>query len=305
MTATETVAPPDSRTSPLHITGSLFAALRPRQWTKNVLVLAAPFAAGELGSVPVLTQSAVAFLAFALAASGIYLVNDIRDREADRQHPVKRDRPIAAGRVPVWLAATTAVVLLCAALGTAAWVALPLVGVLAVYEAVQLAYCFGLKHQPVIEMGIVASGFLLRAIAGGAATGIALSHWFLLVSGFGSLFVVAGKRYAEVVLVADTGREVRRVLDAYTHSYLRFVWITAASVMMSSYALWAFDIHEVSDSRLSVLSVVPFVLAVFCYGLDVDRGRAGAPEDAILVDRTLQVLGLLWVGCLGAALYLH
>src|SRR5262249_13242506 len=150
------------------------------------------------------------------------LINDVRDVEADRQHPTKRFRPIAAGVVPEWLAYSMA-----AGLGVASiaisWVVTPdLALVMAIYIAIQLGYCFGLKHQAVIDICIVSSGFLIRAIAGGVAANIPLSQWFLLVMAFGSLFMAAGKRYAELQLAERTGAKIRRSLESYTGSYLRF-----------------------------------------------------------------------------------
>src|SRR5581483_10054731 len=134
------------------------------------------------------TQVALAFVVFSLAASSIYLVNDVRDVEADREHPTKRFRPIAAGVVPEWLAYFLAVLLGAASLGIA-WLVTPnLALVMAIYLAMQLAYCFGLKHQAVLDICIVSSAYLLRAIAGGAATNIPLSQWFLLTAAFASLF---------------------------------------------------------------------------------------------------------------------
>jgi decaprenyl-phosphate phosphoribosyltransferase len=234
----------------------------------------------------------------------VYLVNDVRDVEADRQHPTKRFRPIAAGVVPVWLAYTVAVVLGIAALGIS-WLASPnLVLVIAIYIAMQTAYCFGLKHQAVLDICIVASGFLLRAIAGGAATGILLSQWFLLVAGFGSLFMVAGKRYAEMMLAERTGAKIRKALENYTASYLRFVWALSATVLITTYCLWAFDIGEEQHNHTwSVISIVPFVIAVLRYAVDVDSGNGGEPEEIALGDRVLQVLALLWVGTLTLAVY--
>ena len=172
-----------------------------------------------------------------------------------------------------------------------------LVIVLAVYVVVQLAYCFWLKHQAVLDICIVASGFLLRAIAGGAATGIPLSQWFLLVAGFGSLFMVAGKRYAEMMLAERTGAKIRKALENYTASYLRFVWALSATVLITTYCLWAFDIGEEQHNHTwSVISIVPFVIAVLRYAVDVDCGNGGEPEEIALGDRVLQVLALLWVG---------
>ncbi|MGH4006329.1 MAG: decaprenyl-phosphate phosphoribosyltransferase, partial [Pseudonocardiaceae bacterium] len=166
----------------------LVRTMRPRQWLKNVLVLAAPFAGGYLFQLHVLTAVGIAFVAFSLAASGVYLVNDVNDVEADRAHPIKRNRPIAAGVVAPPLALVVAVLLFAAAIGVSFLASPDLAIVTVVYIAVQISYCLWLKHQPVVDIAIVASGFLLRAIAGGAAAAIELSQWFLLVAAFGSLF---------------------------------------------------------------------------------------------------------------------
>jgi len=281
----------------------IVGAVRPRQWLKNVLVSAAPIAGGVLLERGVLVNIAVAFLAFCLAASGIYLINDLRDIEADRTHPIKRNRPIAAGVVPAPLAVSLAVVLLLAALGVSLMATVELLVVVAVYEVVQLAYCFGLKHQPVLDLCIVASGFLLRAVAGGAAAQIPLSQWFLMCAGFGSLFMVAGKRYAEIRLSEKTGVITRRILDSYTPSYLRFVWTLAAAGVVTAYSLWSFEIRELNDSPWSVISIVPFVIAVLRYAVDVDGGDAGEPEDIALRDHVLQVLALVWLATLAASVY--
>lgn len=286
-----------------HLLPGLVGAVRPRQWLKNVLVAAAPIAGGVLLEPGVLVNIAVAFVAFCLTASGIYLINDIRDIDADRAHPTKRNRPIAAGVVPTAVASSLAVVLLLAGLGLSLLATVELLVVVAVYEAVQIAYCFGLKHQPVLDLCIVASGFLLRAVAGGAAAQIPLSQWFLMCAGFGSLFMVAGKRYAEIRLSEKTGVITRRNLNSYTPSYLRFVWTLAAAGVITSYSLWSFEIRELNDSPWSVISIVPFVIAVLRYAVDVDGGDAGEPEDIALRDHVLQVLALVWLATLAASVY--
>ena len=194
---------------PTNLFAGVIKAIRPRQWVKNLLVLAAPLAAlggdtrYDYGDVAV--KVGIAFVAFCLAASCVYLINDARDVEADRAHPTKRFRPIAAGVVPESLAYGLAVALGVASLGISWLVSPNLTLVMAVYIAVQLAYCFGLKHQAVLDICIVSSGFLIRAIAGGVAADIPLSQWFLLVMAFGSLFMAAGKRYAELQLAERTG----------------------------------------------------------------------------------------------------
>jgi decaprenyl-phosphate phosphoribosyltransferase len=290
--------------TPIGVARGVLKTMRPRQWVKNVLVLAAPFAGGELFAPGIAGQLVIAFAAFSLAASGIYLVNDANDVVADRAHPTKRFRPIAAGIVAPRLAIGIAVLLLAGALALSLLAGVPLLIVVGVYVAVQLAYCFWLKHQPVLDICVVASGFLLRAIAGGAATDIPLSQWFLLSAGFGSLFMVAGKRYAEMVLAERTGAKIRKSLESYSASYLRFVWALSATTLIMTYCLWAFEIREAEHNTVwSVISIVPFVIAVLRYSVDVDGGNGGEPEDIALGDRVLQVLAVGWIATLVLAVY--
>ncbi|HEU4361316.1 MAG TPA: decaprenyl-phosphate phosphoribosyltransferase [Mycobacterium sp.] len=290
---------------PANLVGGVIKAIRPRQWVKNVLVLAAPLAALGRGVhydyADVLTQTLVAFVVFCLAASAVYLVNDARDVEADRAHPTKRFRPIAAGVVPEWLAYTLATALGAASLVVSWWLTPNLALVMAIYLAMQLAYCFGLKHQAVIDISIVSSGFLLRAIAGGVAATIPLSQWFLLVMAFGSLFMVAGKRYAELRLAQSTGAKIRKSLENYTATYLRFVWTMSATAMVVCYGLFAFERDHGSGSWFAV-SIIPITIGLLRYAVDVDGGMAGEPEDILRHDRVLQLLALSWIGTIGAAI---
>ncbi|WP_106213518.1 decaprenyl-phosphate phosphoribosyltransferase [Kineococcus rhizosphaerae] len=279
--------------------------MRPRQWVKNVLVLAPVFPAGAQVGLDTLTGVGVAFVLFCLVSSAIYLVNDAKDVEADRAHPRKKFRPIAAGELPVRTAVVLAVVLAVVAVG-GGLVWQPMLGVvLAVYFAIQLTYCFGLKHEPVLELACVASGFLLRMLAGGTAGDIPLSGWFLLTTAFGSLFMAAGKRYGEARRGELTGEPVRRVVQKYTTTYLRFVWTLAATVVVTSYALWAIEVLvPQSGTHLATLTVVPFVLAVLRYAIDVDKGNAEEPEEIALHDRVLLVLALAWCASLLLAVWL-
>jgi decaprenyl-phosphate phosphoribosyltransferase len=293
------------RRGPVRMALGVVKTARPRQWAKNVLVFVAPFTAAQITNGGVLLDALIAFVAFSLVASSVYLINDAVDVEADKAHPTKRNRPIAAGIVPVPLAYAAAVVFFAAGLGLSFVASPQLAIVLGVYEAVQLGYCFGLKHQPVVDLAIVGSGFLMRAIAGGVAAGITLSQWFLLVTAFGSLFMVAGKRYAEIMLFERTGAKIRASLKKYSASYLRFVWATAAAILIMSYSLWAFTLREGAHGSIwPMISMVPFVIAVLRYAVDVDGGTAGEPEEIVLKDRVLQVLGVLWVVTLAVTFYL-
>lgn len=279
----------------------LFRAVRPKQWLKNLLVVAAPLAAGTILQPDVLAGTLLAFLVFCLAASATYLINDIRDVEIDRLHPSKRTRAIASGAIGVRTAAVTAAVLMSVGVAIGFWQSPGLGWTVLVYVASTLSYSFGLKHEPVLELLLLSLGFMLRAIAGGVATGIPLSQWFLIVAGFGSLFMAAGKRYSELARLtvpdadSDSQQQGRKVLAGYTTAYLRFVVAVAAGVTVTAYCLWAFEVGGTATPPWSLISIFPFVLALLRYGADIFRGEAEAPEDAVLSDRVLLGAGVLWV----------
>lgn len=304
------------RRAPTTLLGGVVKAVRPRQWVKNGLVLAAPLANGSVTDPSVLAAAGIAFVVFCMAASGIYLVNDAMDVEADRAHPTKRFRPIAAGVLPVNLAYALAVALFAGAVALSLVANTQLAWVMVAYIIIQLGYCFGLKHQAVLDICIVSSGFLLRAVAGGVAAEIPLSQWFLLVAAFGSLFMAAGKRYAELQLAQRTGAKIRKSLENYTTTYLRFVWTLSATAVIIFYGLWAFvqdgnAVNARADQTAAqggvgwfVFSMIPFTIAVLRYAVDIDGGEAGEPEEIALGDRVLQLLALTWIGVVGVGVYL-
>ena len=273
---------------------ALLTAMRPRQWVKNALVLTPLLPAAQSVDADSLAGAAVAFVAFCAVSSAVYLVNDVCDRAADRAHPVKRNRPIASGLVSAPSALATAGLLALAGLALAQTRGFGLVLVLLGYVLVQAAYCLGLKHEPVLELASVTSGFLLRAVAGGIGAGIPLSHWFLLTAGFGSLFVATGKRYGEALRGERTGAPVRVVVTRYTSSYLRFVWTLAGTVVVATYLQWATEVRAETGSVWSLISTIPFVLAVLRYAVVVDEGGGEEPEAAVLGNRTLLSLGAIW-----------
>ncbi|MFE7131213.1 decaprenyl-phosphate phosphoribosyltransferase [Streptomyces sp. NPDC057638] len=287
-----------SRPGVRRLSSGLLRSVRPRQWIKNLLVLAAPAAAGELDSLANVLALGLVFALFTCAAAAVYLVNDARDAEADRAHPLKRHRPVAAGEVPVAVAYAVAVLLaVLAAGGALLWCNAMTGALLIAYLAMQLAYCVWLKHVLVVDMAVVTTGFLLRAMTGGVALGIPLSRWFLITAGFGALFMVAAKRYSEAVQIADGTGATRALLTEYTTGYLRFVWQLAAGVAVLAYCLWALESGGVNTHALlpwRQLSMIAFILAVLRYAVFADRGTAGAPEDVVLGDRPLAVIGLVW-----------
>ena len=283
------------------LANALVRAARPRQWLKNVLVLAAPAAAGVIFHGDVIWRVAIAFVAFCIAASGLYVLNDVADIDGDRLHPRKQHRPIAAGVVP--LATARAVGVACVVIGVAVsattgrwW----LVGVLGAYVALTLSYSSWLKHVAVVDLMTIALGFVLRSFAGAAAAHVRLSNWFVIFTSFGSLFVVAGKRLAELNELADVGQaagSVRPTLETYRPAFLRMMIGVALSVTTVSYCVWAFERATLHTSHLHwfELSIIPMVAALFRYALLLDNGQGSAPEDLFTNDRTLQALGLVWL----------
>lgn len=276
---------------------------RPRQWAKNLLVFAAPATGSALADPAGVLATVAAFAAFCLVASGVYCFNDVIDAAGDRRHPIKRRRPVAAGAISVrsaTLAGTTFVILglAVAAVGGGA----PLVGVLAGYLGLSVAYMVVLRGVALLDLAAIAGGFLLRAVGGGVAADVELSMWFLMVAGFGSLFLAAGKRRAEYVQLGDERTSHRRSLLEYTEPYLRYVQYASSTVAISAYAQWAFE-GPTGGSIWSELSIVPFVLGIFRYALLLDGGRGAAPEDIVLGDPPLLGLGAAWVVLVAVAVY--
>ena len=282
-------------------------AIRPKQWAKNVLVGAAPAAAGVIDDRTTIVNTAAAFAAFCLVASALYLHNDISDREADRRHPTKRNRPIASGVISVPVAAVAAVILLVGGIATALAVRWELALVVGLYAVMTVSYSTWLKHIAVVDVAVVASGFVFRAVGGGVAVDVPISQWFLIVASFGSLFMVAGKRHAEYLALDEDRALARETLGTYSLAYLRYVWMMASAVAIAGYCLWAFEQADIRLDRASVwyeLSIVPFVLAILRYALLLDGGHGSEPEEIVLGDRTLQVLGLAWAALFGVGIYL-
>jgi len=283
--------------------------MRPRQWVKNVLILVAPGAAGDLSHDNVIGHVVVAFVAFCAVSSGSYLLNDLRDREADQRHPTKRHRSISAGQVTTRVVVAATIVLF--ALGFALPLTISGPGglelILGIYLAVSILYSLWVKEIAVIELASVASGFFLRAYAGAVACHIYVSSWFLVVVSFGAFFIVVGKRSSELSQVNIGG--TRKVLSEYTPEFLHSALTLSATVAVTGYCLWAFDTSStgLSSVRHHIvpirLSVVPVVLAILFVMRTSESSEGEAPEDLILKNRTVQILLVVWAVLLGLGVY--
>ena len=283
---------------------SLVATARPRQWIKNVLVFAAPATAGVLLQPAALAKATVAFVAFSMASSAMYFLNDVNDRVRDAAHPTKRLRPMAAGDLSRRTAWVTAVVLMATAVLTAAVGAgAPLTGAVVAYLVLVTAYTYWLKDIVLVDVVAVAATFVLRAAAGGLAVGVYLSSWFLLVACFGALFVVTGRRFAEYHALEESRGHHRRTLDDYSEPMLRSMLTSSSTVTITAYCIWAFE-GQGSRNVLAALSIIPFLLGIYRYAMLGEAGAGGSPEDVFLRDRFLQITCILWLSCVVAGVYL-
>jgi decaprenyl-phosphate phosphoribosyltransferase len=286
---------------------ALVRTARVRQWPKNVLVFAAPGAAGVLTHGNALLRTMAAFGAFCAASSGTYFINDAVDGAADREHPTKRERPVAAGVLSVPLAFVVGGILMAAGIGAGAVVEWRLGVVVAIYVAVQFSYSFYLKHQPIFDLAAVAGGFVLRGIAGAVAVPVAISEWFLIVATFGSLLMVTGKRVAEHAELGDDRGNHRATLDMYSSTFLRTVLAISAGGAIVGYCLWAFSLQTAlahhHDPIWYQLSIVPMMIALLRYTFLVEDGKGAKPEELVFADHPLQILGVVWAVLFALGVY--
>ena len=293
-----TVAPPRS-------VSALVTGLRPRQWLKNLLVFAAPAAAGILDDPAQVRRAGIVFLGLCAVSSALYLINDIGDVDADRLHPVKRSRPIASGALSIPAALIAASVLMIGGLALVASVRFAALALVVLYVATALAYTFTLKHIAVLELFIVAAGFVIRAFVGGVATDIPVSAWFLTVASFGSFAIVVGKRSCETNRSDLDPAATRSVLARYTPEFLSKMQIVSIAGTLLSYALWAYERGSTigHNGWFLEVSFAPFAIAVLRYLRLINRGEAEAPEEAIFADPVIALLGAAWFGCFVMAIH--
>lgn len=279
--------------------------LRPRQWIKNTLVIAAAGAAGALGHDDVPVRVGLAFVAFCMLASGIYAVNDVRDATEDRLHPRKRFRPVAAGELDPRAALALGAGLIVAGLALCVLIRPLLAAVGAGYIALTLSYTLVWRHLLLLDIFAIAGGFVLRAVAGGVAPPITLSRWFVLVVTAAAVFVAAGKRHAELLRTvgekAQAGR--RRVLEGYTEVRLRVILAASGAVAIAAYVGWAFAIPDIDGVPWRPLTLLPFAACVARYGKLITAGEGESPEELLLHDRLLQLGGALWLALFALAVH--
>ena len=285
---------------------ALVDALRPRQWVKNLLLLAPLLFSHNIFALPTLGWSLAGFVLFCLMSSAVYLFNDVKDREADQQHPQKRSRPIAAGEVSVAVALGTACVLAIAAVAGSVFVDPRFALIVTAYGVMNILYSTWLKHQVILDVFVLAAGFVLRAVAGALAIDVVMSDWLLICTTLLALFMGLCKRRHECIALGTERAGHRYVLGQYNPKLLdMMIGIVTASTVMS-YALYSVSPETVQKfGGKGMLLTVPFVLyGIFRYlYLVYQQGQGGDPTQNLLGDRATLVNVCLWALAVAVVIY--
>ena len=289
----------------MNIIKNLFLASRPNQWTKNLLVFLAPLFAFSFETQTLLT-SIKAFVVFCLISSSIYLINDCIDKDKDKEHPTKKFRAIASGLVSIKSAFILSLVYSSLSFIIGFSINIFFGFILVLYFLVQILYCFKLKHIPIIEFFCIASGFILRSVAGGVAANIFISSWFLLSVGMLSLFLAVEKRKAEILNLQNSKLNTRKVLKSYSLTLInKFEAVLTSSTIMT-YSLWAYGPSIGGSKSPFMIITIPLVmLGIFRYQMlsDIKQNRIlkksninlETPEKIIFTDKPIQIIVLSWL----------
>ncbi len=285
---------------------ALIKTMRPRQWLKNLLVYAPLFFDSKALELESLLRTTVAFLLLCLMSGAIYIMNDLVDMDNDRQHPTKRNRPLAAGELNPNLARAVAVILVVSSLLAGFYLSIGFGFVLLAYFLVQVAYSFYLKNIVLLDALTVSAGFILRVAAGVAVIQVErFSPWLYVCTGFLALFIALGKRRQELILLGQEAGNHREILNEYTVDLIdRLIAIVTTSAVVA-YSLYTFLAEGLPENNLMMLTI-PFVLyAVFRYLYLIHvRHEGGAPEEIFLRDRPMQASMVLWAVIVFVVLYI-
>ena len=285
---------------------ALLKTMRPRQWVKNSIVFFALIFDKQLFHAEALLRTLAGFALFSLVASTVYIFNDIADIKADRQHPTKKDRPLPSGKLPINVARSFAIFLLAIVLPTAYLLAPAFAAVLGIYFVTMIAYTKWLKHAPILDVMILAAGFVLRVHAGVTLIDVQrFSPWLYVITTLGALYLGFGKRLAELKLLTDGASSYRKVLDGYTIPLLEQFITIVSSTTVIAYSLYTFTAPNLPENHTMMLTI-PFVIyAIFRYLQLVQVSDVtGAPEEVVLTDRPLQIAIVLWGLIIMAVFYL-
>lgn len=305
LTSTSQTAPPEKAVARQPVARALFRAMRPKQWAKNVFIFAGLFFDGKAFQARELLLTVAAFLLFCLVSGAVYLINDLADIDKDRQHPTKRNRPLPSGALPVGVARGAAIGIMAGALPLSLVVSVPLGLTTIAYATMMVAYSFWLKHVVIIDVMVIAAGFVLRVLAGALVVEVSrFSPWLYVCTTLLALFIALNRRRHELVLLAERANNHRSVLDDYTLEFIDSATSLVTATALVAYSLYTFSAPNVPQNHAMMLTI-PFVLyGVFRYLYLVHvRHQGGAPEDIVLGDRPLLLALVLWGLTAGAVIY--
>ncbi|MEQ8245880.1 decaprenyl-phosphate phosphoribosyltransferase [Fulvivirga sp.] len=275
----------------------LIKLIRPQQWVKNLFVFIAPFFAGILFQKEIFIDTAIGFVAFSLAASSIYILNDIRDVEADRAHPTKKNRPIASGKISNTLAIVIMLVLGISAIAISTLTNSYFTGILATYIIINVAYCFGLKHVSILDMVLISFGFVLRTVGGGVIVDVVLTQWLVIIIFLLSLFLALAKRRDDILIFIESGNSIRKSSSKYNMEF-----INSAITMVSTTLIVAYLMYTISDEVVERMNFeylyftgLFVILGVLRYlQKTLVENDSSSPVRVLYTDRFIQLTLILW-----------
>ena len=267
--------------------------LRPKQWIKNLLVLAVPLSAGKINQIEILLNSVLAIVVFCAISSSIYILNDINDIDFDRKHPLKSKRPIANGKIKKEQALLLFVFISGFGFSLSLIFSRELFYIIILYFMLQLSYIYKFKNMLLLDIFIISCGFVIRAIAGGYISNIFISQWFLSVTFSLALLVISGKRYSELMNPLNSG--TRKVLNDYSPEMLKTIWLMALNCSVIFYTLWAIELNNEVNDYLALVSVLPFIAILLIFTRYLEKNNLEAPEEIFLRNKGVLFSGFMWL----------
>ena len=271
--------------------------IRPQQWVKNLFVFIAPFFAGILFKEDILLKVTIGFISFSLAASSIYILNDIRDVNADRAHPTKKFRPIASGKISYGLALSIMMILGLAALGISLLTNTFFTGIIASYLIINVAYCFGLKHVSILDMVLISFGFVLRTVGGGVIVDVVLTQWLVIIVFLLSLFLALAKRRDDILIFNSSGNSIRKSSTKYNLDFINSAITMVSTTLIVAYLMYTIsdEVIERMDFEYLYFTGLFVVLGVLRYlQKTLVENDSSSPVRILYKDRFIQLTLILW-----------
>ena len=285
---------------------TIIKLMRPHQYIKNLFIFLPLFFAIKITDIELLSNAFIAFIAYSLTASAIYTLNDYHDIEEDRQHPKKKDRPLASGAISKSQAIIIMSVLFVLGVTLMAFLSLKAVSILAVYVVMNIAYTIALKHVSIVDVNIIAIGFVLRLFIGSIVTDIHLSQWIVILTFLLALFMALAKRRDDVLIFLDTGKKMRKVVDGYNLEFLDAAMTIMASVVIVVYTIYTSSAEVIERLHSEYLYLTSFfvILGVLRYlKISFVNKDSGSPTNIVTKDRFMQLILLGWISTFAWILY--